>query len=81
MLHELLSTLDDDQESDNSSQTAEENSDNEENESILLVNSAICKDVSPAGIRKLLSTPSKKKPLDKITDKKKISINESKRKK
>ena len=81
MLHELLSSLDDEQVSNDSSQALEENSDNKENESTLLVNSTTYKDVSLADIRKLLSTLSKNKPPDKTTEKKRISTNESKSKK
>ena len=81
MLHELRSALDDDKASDNSSLAADKTSEDEENESTLLVNSATWKDASPADIRKLLSTPSKKKLPNKTPDEKKISINESKHKK
>ena len=59
MLHELLSNFDDDEsnESKNSDDANEEASDGE-SDTTLLVNT-----VSPADIRKLLSIPSKKRPL------------------
>ena len=62
----MLRSLDDDQNNNYDSQNDNNLSDQEENDSTLLVNLAICKDFSPANIRKLLSTPSKKNLLIKL---------------
>jgi len=80
MLYNLLRSLDDDQDNGYNSQNDDDPSDQEENDSTLLVNSATCKDISPTDIRKLLSTSSKKKPTNKTSGKKKTLVNVAKSK-
>ena len=74
MLYNLLSTMSDDDNSISNNNSSNGSSDENfiknddiltKNEATLLVNSATCKNVSPADIRKLLSAPEKKKPQDK----------------
>ena len=71
MLHDLLNALADNKEESNSQEADNSASDQEASDSTLLVNSSICKDVSPADVRKLMSMPSSKKPPDKLREKKK----------
>ena len=80
MLYNLLRSLDDDQDNGYNSQNDDDPSDQEENDSTLLVNSATYKDISPTDIRKLLSTSSKKKPTNKTSGKKKTLVNVAKSK-
>ena len=81
MLHELHSNFSNNEESDTEKNENKDSvsSDGEINVT-LLVNSATHKNVLPSNIRKLLSVPSKKKPLDKEPKKKDVSINETKSK-
>ena len=76
MLHDLLSTMSDD---DNSKSIDNKNeSSDEESEATLLVNAATCKNVSPADIRKLSLAPEKKKPPNKNKSEKKLLTNKTK---
>ena len=50
----------------------------EESKATLLLNSAMCKNVSPVDIRKLMSIPKKKEPSNKIKKEKKILANKTK---
>ena len=54
------------------------NSSEEESEATLWVNSAMCKNISPIDIRKLISMPKKKKTPGKTKKEKKILVNKSK---
>jgi len=80
MLYDLLRSLDDDQDNGYNSQNDDDPSDQEENDSTLLVNLASYKDILPTDIRKLISTPSKKIPSNKTLSKKKTLINIAKSK-
>ena len=64
MLHDLLSTISNDDNSTNYNESNYESSD-EESKATLLVNTATCKNISPVDIRKLLLVPKKKKPPNK----------------
>ena len=76
MLHDILSTMSDDD--DGKSDDNKNESSDEESESTLLVNTATCKNVSPADIRKLLSVPETKKSPNKNKNAKKLSTNKTK---
>ena len=76
MLHNLLSTMSNDDNSISNDKSSNRSS-NEESKATLLVNSAICNSVSPAHIRRLLLVPEKNKPLDKSKSNNKILANKN----
>ena len=53
---------DEEGESSNENEDKSDFSEEEESKATLLVNSVICKNISPANIRKLIFVPEKKKP-------------------